>query len=413
MLSGSQAAGREVGNYPLPTNHCPLISVCHIISGDLWAGAEAQAAALLNSLSRDPALQLSAILLNEGRLTEAVRKCNIPVKVIPESETSFLGIVNQATRYLHSPRVQVLHSHRYKENLLAAALARRCRIPIVVRTEHGVPEPFKGVHALKQRVLRQADRLVAQYATDCVISVSAELDRRLARYSRRGKIAIIPNGLDMSGVTSSLSVADAKKRLGISANSPVLGYAGRLAPVKRLDIFVAAAAEIARSLPEAKFVIAGEGSERSVLRQAVAAAGLEDRFLFVGHRDDVYDVMRAFDVFILSSDHEGLPIVLLEALYLGVPVVARRVGGIPEVIEHGTNGLLVDSPDPHVLAEACLHLLARPDLRSRLGTAGTLRVREHFSAARAAAQTAELYRSLVDSGQWVVGSRYPSVATDR
>jgi L-malate glycosyltransferase len=380
------------------------IAVCHIVSGDLWAGAEAQLAALLRTLSRNPGFCLSAILLNQGRLAEELRECGLDVKVIPESKNSFASILSEAAKFLRARRVQILHSHRYKENLLAALAAWQCHIPIVIRTQHGAPEPFAGFRALKQTALQGVDRLVARYATDCIISVSGDLERRLARCVSKDKIALIPNGLDTSTVSSGLSVAEAKTRLGIPAENPVLGYAGRLAPIKRLDIFIAAAGEIRSRFPEAKFVIVGDGSEKFALHQAVQAARLNDRFVFLGHRDDVYDVLRAFDLFVLTSDHEGLPIALLEALHLRVPVVARRVGGIPEVVQHGLSGLLVDSPDPRALAEACIKLLRANDLRLRLADAGALRVAQHFSAERTAALTAELYQRQwsVISDQWLV-----------
>jgi L-malate glycosyltransferase len=403
--------------FPLTTNHCystslaippqdaPLetakISVCHIVSGDLWAGAEAQVAALLKSLSCNPAFRLSAILLNQGRLSEELRKSGLEVKVIPETENSFISVLREATKFLRDRPVHILHSHRYKENLLAALLARRCHIPVVIRTQHGAPEPFGGLKALKQTALQGLDRLVARYATDSVVSVSAELKRSLARHVSADKIALIPNGLDTTSVSSCLSQAEAKTQLGIPVESPVIGYAGRLVPIKRLDIFVAAAQEIRNRFPEARFVIAGDGSEMPALQRAARAMGLEDRFLFLGHRDDIYDVLRAFDVFVLASDHEGLPIVLLEALHMQVPVVARRVGGIPEVVEHGMSGLLVDSPDPRALAEVCIKLLRDPELRARLGSAGALRVARHFSAEQTAAQTATLYQKQWLEKQWL------------
>jgi L-malate glycosyltransferase len=377
---------------PATSNAC--ISVCHIVSGDLWAGAEAQVAALLRALSGEQTFQLSAILLNEGRLADEVRECGVELIVIPESHASFAAIVRKATQLLRKRQIQILHSHGYKENLLAALLARRCHIPVVIRTEHGAPEPFTGLKALKQTALHGLDRLVARYATDSIISVSRELQRHLARYVSEKKIVWIPNGLDTSVARSQLDASEAKRRLDIPAGSPVVGYAGRVAPIKRLDIFVAAAKQIRGRFPDARFVVAGEGSERRFLQQAACAAGLGDHFLFLGHRDDIYDVLRAFDVFILSSDHEGLPIVLLEALCLGIPVVARRVGGIPEVIEHGISGLLVESACPQSLADACLELLQNPELRARIAAAGARRVAEHFSADHTAAQTADLYRRL-------------------
>lgn len=370
------------------------IAVCHVASGDLWAGAEAQLAALLHALARHQSLRVFVVLLNEGRLAEEARRSGAEVKVIAESAHTFFEILGEATTYILARGILILHSHRYKENLLAALLARRCRVPFVVRTEHGGQEPFQGLAQLKQRVLRRVDRLVRSYATDRVISVSAELQPQLARYVDPHRIVVIPNGVDTENVRSDLSALEARRRLNIPDHCPVLGYAGRLAPIKRLDIFLAAAQEIARRAPNARFVVVGDGSERPRLEKIARALGLEHLVLFLGHRDDIYDVLRAIDVFVLCSDHEGLPIVLLEALHMGIPVVARRVGGIAEVVQDGISGLLVDSADPRPLADACVRLVEDSNLRRDLARSGQSRVAERFSAERTAAGVTNLYRSM-------------------
>ena len=116
-------------------------------------------------------------------------------------------------------------------------------------------------------------------------------------------------------------------------------------------------------------------------------------FCFSGHREDIYDVIRALDIFVFCSDHEGLPMALLETLYLGVPVVARPVGGIAEVIQDGVNGVCVGSSDPNEFASACLSLLRDDSRRTALARAGAALVAEKFTARHTAEQTAALYRS--------------------
>lgn len=396
MSYGSRAAALEVEVPPGCGGRLEdqKITVCHLASGDLWAGAEAQLAALLHALARHQSLRLLVLLLNEGRLAKEARRSGAEVKVITESTHSFVEILAEATTYLRARGVIILHSHRYKENVLAALLAWRCRVPFVVRTEHGRPEPFIGLKHLKQKVLRQIDRAVGSYATDRVISVSAELQPHLAKYVNPRRIAVIPNGLDTRKVASRLSPLEAKRRLNIPENCLVLGYAGRLVPIKRLDIFLAAAKDLAGRTPDARFVVVGDGSERPRLEKMAAGLGLQDRVLFLGHRDDTYDVLRALDVFVMCSDHEGLPMALLEALHMGIPVVARRVGGIAEVIQDGVSGSLVDSADPRALGDACVRLLEDSNLRRRLARGGQSRVAERFSAERTAADVADLYRSM-------------------
>ena len=372
------------------------VAVCHIASGDLWAGAEVQIATLLRNLAQREELRLSAILLNPGRLAQEIRSCGIDVRIIPESQKSFLAVFSEAARYLAPRGIRILHSHRYKENVLAALLARRCRIPFVVRTQHGLPEPYVGLRHIKQRLIQRLDRFVARWATDRVISVSSEMSRHLARRMNPQKIVIIPNGVDPAVVHSALSVGETRDRLGIPRDCHVLGTAGRLEPIKRLDIFLEAAKLLSAERRDTWYVIAGEGREEARLRALTQSLGLGDRVSFLGHRNDIYDVLRALDILVLCSDHEGLPMVLLEALCLGVVVVARAVGGIPEVIQNGANGILVDSSDPRSLANACVQVLADRARFQRLVEAGFKSVTDGFGAAKAADQVTQLYFSLCE-----------------
>jgi glycosyltransferase involved in cell wall biosynthesis len=318
------------------------------------------------------------------------------VRIIPESDKTFLAVFSEAAKYLAPRGVRILHSHRYKENVLAALLARRCRIPFVVRTQHGLSEPYAGLRHIKQRLIQRLDRFVARRATDRVISVSSEMSRHLARRVNPQKIVIIPNGVDPAVVHSELSVGEARDRLGIPRDCHVLGTAGRLEPIKRLDIFLEAAKLLSAERPDTRYVIAGEGREKARLHALTQSLGLGDRVLFLGHRDDIYDVLRACTVLVSCSDHEGLPMVLLEALCLGVVVVARAVGGIPEVIQNGANGILVDSADPRSLADACVQVLADRARLQRLVEAGFKSVTDGFGAAKAADQVTRLYISLCE-----------------
>lgn len=370
------------------------ISVCHLASGDRWAGAEVQLATLLRAFALRGEFHLSAIFLNDGQLAEEARQCGVKVKIITESQKGFIGILLEATEYLRGRGIHILHSHGYKQNVLAALLRWRCPIPFLVRSQHGLPEPFGRWKHRKQWLVRHVDRAVARYATDRVISVSSELRDYLAHYLDPSKITLIHNGIDVERVRSSLSSQAAKERLGISTNCRVIGTAGRLEPIKRLDLFLQAAGRIAERVSDSRFVIVGEGSEAARLHEMARRNGLHNKVFFLGHRGDIFDVLRAIDIFVLSSDHEGLPMVLLEALCLGVPVVARTVGGIAEVIEDGVSGILVDSADPGALANACLSVLGDDAQQERLALEGVRRVARKFTAARTAEAVANLYYSL-------------------
>jgi glycosyltransferase involved in cell wall biosynthesis len=174
---------------------------------------------------------------------------------------------------------------------------------------------------------------------------------------------------------------------------------GRLVPVKGLETFLKAARIIQSRKDKVKFLIVGDGPLKGTLRALARHYGLEHDVLFLGHRNDSYDVLAMMDVLVLPSLSEGIPMVLLEALALKRPVVASRVGGIPEVVEDCATGRLVEPGREGELAEACIALMDDPDLAERLGLAGRHRVRERFSVRSMAEKVADVYRSLLETPQ--------------
>ncbi len=368
------------------------IAICHLVSAEQWAGAEAQIAMLLRELAADTELSLSAIVLGEGRLVKELKNSGIETALIPRASGRFLTSFREASRFLQNTKVDVLHSHKSKENLLALLLARRFGVPFLIRTQHGMPEP----RTLKDRAGYRMESMTARYAS-CVICVSADLKQRLASKVPGERLTVIRNAIDLAKVQSHFTAAEAKIRLKISPEYQVVGIVGRLEAVKRVDLFLEVAHCLSRELPSVRFVIAGTGREETALRESLRGSDLERRTLFLGERDDIYDVMRAMDLLLITSDHEGLPTVLLEALALGVPVVARNVGGIGEVISDCVSGRLVNSADARTLASASLPLLGAGALRSRVISNGIRTVRM-FSAAKNAAKYMHIYRSIVAAG---------------
>ncbi len=377
-----------------PVGSAP-ISVCHIVNGGAWAGAESYVATLFRALSRCEGICLSAILLSDGRLADELCKYCSRVEVISEHGHTWLGIIRTASRLAKMWKVDILHSHQHKEDLLSVAIAQCAGVPHLVRTQHGRPEPFKGLRKFRRHLLLGMDHLTAKYRADAVIAVSSNVAEYVATFLDRDRIGVISNGIDLQNVESSLTTRDAKRALQLHEEAPVIGTACRLEPVKRLDLFLSSARCIVRKMPDAQFVIAGQGSKEQYLRQLARDYGLEHQVLFVGHRNDIYDVIRAMDLLVISSDHEGLPMTLLEAMALAVPVVSRAVGGIPEALANGS-GFLIDSADPEILADACLAALRNPSLLHQVAQAAEERVQTYYGAEITAARTLELYRSLLD-----------------
>ena len=370
------------------------ISVCHVNEGSSWAGPEAQVATLLRALSKCPEVMLHAILLHEGRLAHELRSFGVAVRVVSEQQKSFPRVISECSEFVKSRNIMVLHSHAYKENLVALLLSHFCKVPHLVRTEHGHPEPYSVVRNMKHWCVLIADHLAANYTETQIVSVSSDLGEYWRKHANPRNVTVLHNAVDCERVRSSFSPAEAKRRLGIPGDSFVVGIAARLECIKRHDLFLATAKYLAERIPKSNFVIAGGGRQKESLQRLIAESGLQERVALLGERNDVYDVLRAMDILLICSDHEGIPMVMLEAMALGVAVVARKVGGLPEVIQDGVNGILVPSASPENLGHACLSIFTNPRLRESLTQVAYDEIHQRYSAEKHARTIVELYQSV-------------------
>lgn len=372
------------------------LRVCHIIAGDQWAGAEVQAAHLLSGLVRRDGLELSAILFAEGLLAVDLRRSGVAVTVLEERRLGRLGLLAAMPAALRACRPHIVHTHRYKENTLGGLAGRRAGVRRFVRTEHGHTEPFHGLDGLKMAVYEGLDHLFARWGTHTIITVSRDLHSALVRHLPRTRVALIPNGLDPGRVVLSTPPARLRDQLGIGHDAPVFGTAGRLVPVKRLTAFLGAARAVLDKQPEARFLIAGEGPLRADLEEAARKMGIQGAVSFLGFRRDVPDLINLMDVFVLPSLSEGRPMVLLEAMTLGKPIVASAVGGIPELLAAWPAASLVPPGDERALTEACLHALSVARSPSAPGRDPSTLLEAHRAYVRMCDQTHALYQGLIE-----------------
>jgi L-malate glycosyltransferase len=380
------------------SKQCNALSICHVCGGLAWAGAEAQVSTLLRGLSKYPELTLHAIVFAEGRLAQTLRADGIDVFVADEPHKNFGRVISECLSFVDSRNVQVLHSHCYKENILSFLLARGCKVQRQVRTEHGHPEPYSPLRNLKHWTVLTGDRMAARYASDRIVAVSSDLARYWSLHTDPHKVTVIRNGVDLEHVVSRLTPADAKHRLGYSSGDFVIGIVGRVESIKRHDLFVATAKFLSSKISSFKYLIAGSGRLKDSVLRSIDASNLQDRVAFLGERSDTYDVLRAMDVLLICSDHEGIPMTMLESMALGVAVVSRDVGGISEVIRDGLNGILVSSASPEALAGACLLLFEKAEYRARLTHAAYQTIRKLYSADKNADSMYQLYRSMCFEG---------------
>jgi glycosyltransferase involved in cell wall biosynthesis len=265
------------------------------------------------------------------------------------------GIWHALRALIRERRIDIVHAHEHKTDLLALLLARAERV-IPLATAHG----WSGLTA-KERVYYFFDRhLLARYPV--VVTVSEPIRRALVAHGARpADTRRIPNGIDHHHFKrDEASRRRMRAALGIDDSTVVIGGVGRLEQVKRFDLLMSAMTRLPAQ-PRTLLVLAGDGSCRPALEAHRDALGLGDRVRMLGHRDDALDIHQALDVYAQSSDSEGIPNVVLEAMAVETPVVATDVGGTREIIDDGVHGLLVPAADPGALARAITETIVNRD----------------------------------------------------
>jgi glycosyltransferase involved in cell wall biosynthesis/protein-tyrosine-phosphatase len=372
--------------------------VCHLMSADLWAGAEVQVRTMTSHLRGCREVQLKVVLLNDGRLARELRLLGIDTVALDERRESSWQLVRRVTSILRANRVDILHTHRYKDTVLGALAAKLAGVPHLVRTMHGMPEPMRGWAGVKFGAYDVFDRAALWCAADRIVAVSREMAETLRRRGyRRSAIVAIHNGLDLAAVRSTCRPEAVRRALGVPPHTLLIGTIGRLCAVKGQDILLRAAARIVQRYPDTRVVIAGTGPLQHDLRSLAGTLGLDQRVLFPGAIDQPYDLLSALDIFVLPSLHEGIPMALLEAMAMGKPVVATAVGGVPEVVTNGVDGLLVQARDDRALAEACLQLATDPKRAAVLGAAGRQTIGERFSHQPSGDRLLGIYSSIMET----------------
>lgn len=315
-----------------------------------------------------------------------------------------LATLARMRRLLRRMRPEVLHTHTAKAGAVgrvAAALAGRHRPGLVVHTFHG--HVLSGYFSpRRERIFVGVERLLARL-TDVIVAVSAEVrdDLLAAGIGRPGQVRVIPLGLDLDALDLPPTArSDARRRmrrqLGVPAGAPLVTLVARLVPIKRVDLFLAAAEALANDRPEVRFCVAGDGELAERLRASPAADRLGARVAWPGFVHDTAALYAASDVVALTSDNEGTPVSLIEALASGTPVVATAVGGVPSVVRHGGTGLLAPAGDAAAIAAGLRRLVDDPALRARLAAAGRDDVRARFTLDRLVRDVAALYAEGLD-----------------
>jgi glycosyltransferase involved in cell wall biosynthesis len=298
-----------------------------------------------------------------------------PLTAVDDKGPFDVGVIPRLLNLCRRERVAVWHGHDYKTNALGLVLRRFWPMRLVT-TVHGWVH-----HTARTPLYYRLDRLCLPHY-EMVICVSDDL-YRLSRDCGvpADRCELLENGVDLDDYRRRRSVAEAKRRMGLRPDRLAVGAAGRLSAEKGFDLLIRAVDQLHRDGLDVELVVVGEGDERRRLEALTAELGLADRVRLLGYRSDLPDWYEAMDVFALSSLREGLPNVLLEAMALETAVAATRIAGVPRLVWHEENGLLIEPGSVQDLAAALGRLLRDADLRNRLARAGRRTVEADFSFA--------------------------------
>jgi glycosyltransferase involved in cell wall biosynthesis len=298
-------------------------------------------------------------------------------------------VVPQLLQICRRERVAIWHGHDYKSNALGLLLRRFWPMRLIT-TVHGWVQ-----HTRRTPLYYWIDRLcLPRY--EKVICVSEDLrERCLSAGVPAQRCVLIENAIDTQEFSRRLGTAEARRRLGLSPERFLIGAVGRLSGEKGFDVLIRSADRLLRAGLDVELVIAGEGDQRPQLESLIAELGRQDRIRLLGYCPDTRDLYQALDVFALSSLREGLPNVVLEAMALQVPVVATRIAGVPRLVRHEENGLLVEPGALEELTGALARLRADAALRAHLGQAGRVTVEADYSFAVRMQKIQSLYDTLL------------------
>jgi glycosyltransferase involved in cell wall biosynthesis len=304
-----------------------------------------------------------------------LEKAGVPVRVFRRRHSFEPRRVFALARALRDDQIDVVLSLAQPVNLYAmlALLLYPRAVFLSSNRVTDMPEP-RLLAWVNGWVYRRSLRVVVNSRTGALFLTSAygvSADR----------IEMIPNGIDAARYEHPGGQEEARRTLGLPPLAPVVGLVGRISAQKRVDLFLEAARRIASRIPECRFLVVGAGELMEPMRRLSTEMGLDSRVTFMGAREDMGRILAAIDLLTLTSDFEGLPNVVMEAMAASRPVVATDLGGCRELIVDGVTGFLVPLGDPGAMAQRLFQVLSLPDRGRSLGTAGSQRIRSEFNIA--------------------------------
>ncbi|MDZ7292585.1 MAG: glycosyltransferase [candidate division KSB1 bacterium] len=370
------------------------IKILQVVDGFRMGGAETKLCELVSCLDKTKYQNMVANVGPAGPLADRFSRLNVPVFQCQRRHRFDIKVLWRLCDLMKENQIDIVQTTLFWADFIGTFAARKAGVPVTLSWET-VSHEGDRFHNKWQR--RSGYRLAMHFA-DGVVAVSHEVKNSLIqrRHLSADKIHVIHYGVDLSKFVPDPDGVVPQKRieLGFMEGETAIAVVARLEEIKGHKYYIEAFKNIAAKYPKVSTVFVGDGESRPELENMVRDAGLGNRIRFLGYRDDVAEILKAIDVFVLPSISEGLPNVILEAMACGKPVIATNVGGIPEAIRHGENGFLVPPKDAVALANALENMLCDRQKLLWYGHNARATVEREFSLQKQIASFEQLYDAL-------------------
>jgi glycosyltransferase involved in cell wall biosynthesis len=380
---------------PVSLAESPL-HVLLLTDADVFAGTERHMLDLAQGL-RDLGVEVRIGCPRPAVLATEADKLGIEVVTVQKRGPLDFAASGQLKRLLKNNTIDVIHAHNGRTHFVAARAVAGAGRGTCVATQHFLHPTRAGRRGPKAWLSAILHHWTSG-RTARVIAISDAVKQAAAARGemKNGQMQTVLNGMVAPEEGTLRPVNDVRAELGVEMDAPLVFCAARLEGEKDLVTLVAAMKEVAAEIPEVRCCIAGTGQQRAELERQIQEAGLGERVHLLGFRSDVLSLIRAADIFVLPSPAEPFGLVILEAMALGRPVIAMKAGGPCEIVEEEATGLLTTPKGVRELANSMRRLLLQPELREQFGAAAAERYRQHFTAARMAKETLDVYRAAIE-----------------
>jgi glycosyltransferase involved in cell wall biosynthesis len=336
----------------------------------------------------------------EGKFTDILRARGIKVYNLDTRRTFRIDNAIKLACLIKKENVNLIHSHGPLGVTILSCLAGwLAAVPVINHAHIG---DFPSANCLIRLYHYLFNWITSRFFCARVIAVSESVKKTMIKQGvSADKITVVYNGIDTDTIGDSVrSSIEIRKSFGLNENQRIIGEIGRLCKFKGQRVLIESASQVLKKFPEAIFMLVGEdlegrGKYRKELEDLTGELGLKQNIIFTGYRQDVMDLLNTFDIFVLPSLDEGLPVVILEAMAAEKAVIATAVGGTPEIVIDGQTGTLISAENSDKLAEAIIYHLENPEVSKSMGQMGQARVKQFFSLSQMLDKVMDMYKKVL------------------